>query len=102
MEVHQDCCRRYVYDGELEQQMYMLFDANKKLLATGDIYPSATQLTKGEYTVRLLLRHDSAALLDKFRALPLVRIRSLASTACLTLCTGSPWLNDRQYPRSAS
>jgi len=61
-----------VYDGELEQQMYMLFDANKKLLATGDIYPAAVQLPKGEYTLRLLLRHDSAPLLDKFRALPLV------------------------------
>ena len=68
------CCRRYVYDGELEQQMYMLFDANKKLLGTGDIYPSAVQLSKGEYTLRLLLRHDSATLLDKFRALPLVRM----------------------------
>ncbi len=66
-----------MYDGELEQQMYMLFDANKKLLATGDIYPAAVQLAKGEYTLRLLLRHDSAPLLDKFRALPLVRVHAI-------------------------
>ena len=73
------CCR-YVYDGELEQQMYMLFDANKKLLATGDIYPAAVQLAKGEYTLRLLLRHDSAPLLDKFRALPLVSMNTFMSS----------------------
>ena len=28
-----------MYDGELEAQFYMLFDANKQLLGQGDIYP---------------------------------------------------------------
>ena len=67
---------RYVYDGEMEQQMYMLFDSNRKLLGTGDIYPAAVQLSKGEYTLRLMLRHDSPQLLDKFRALPMVRLQT--------------------------
>lgn len=58
----------------MEQQMYMLFDGNKKLLATGDIYPGPQQLKKGDYVLRLLLRHDSPILLEKFRALPLVRV----------------------------
>ena len=62
-----------MYDGELEQQMYMLFDGGKKRLAVGDIYPAAQQLVKGEYTARVMLRHDSPALLEKFRAMPLVR-----------------------------
>ena len=77
---------RYVYDGEMEQQMYMLFDANRKLLGTGDIYPSAVQLTKGEYTLRLVLRHDSPQLLDKFRALPMVcpRAKQRTLTAQIT------------------
>lgn len=66
-------CGRYVYDGEMEQQMYMLFDGSKKLLAVGDIYPAPQQLAKGDYVLRLLLRHDSPALLEKFRAMPLVR-----------------------------
>lgn len=35
---YRDSCR-YVYDGELEAQFYMLFDSNKRLLGQGDIYP---------------------------------------------------------------
>lgn len=33
---------RYMYDGELEAQMYMIFDANKRLISTADIYPEAS------------------------------------------------------------
>lgn len=34
----------------------------------GDIYPEAVQLKKGEYTIRAVLRHDDAALLDRLKA----------------------------------
>lgn len=37
-------------------------------LAVGDIYPEAVQLKKGEYTVRAVLRHDDAGLLEKLKA----------------------------------
>ena len=47
--------------------MYMIFDANKRLLATGDTKPGATQLGKGEYVIRLVLRHDSPAILEKMK-----------------------------------
>ena len=39
----------------------------------GDIYPEHVQLKKGEYTVKLMLRHDSQDVLDKMTGLPLVR-----------------------------
>ena len=51
------CCR-FVYDGELEGQMTMLCDANKRLLKVSDIYPEDVQLGKGDYTIRAQLRHD--------------------------------------------
>ncbi|PRW39066.1 Tripeptidyl-peptidase 2 isoform A [Chlorella sorokiniana] len=68
---------RYVYDGELEAQMYMVFDGNKQRLAVGDIYPEPVQLKKGEYTIRVVLRHDDAGLLDKLKAMPMVVERKL-------------------------
>ena len=37
---------RYVYDGELESQTYQIFDANKKRVAFGDIYPAHADLEK--------------------------------------------------------
>ncbi|KAK9809052.1 hypothetical protein WJX72_008467 [[Myrmecia] bisecta] len=69
---------KYVYDGELEAQMFMLFDANKRQLAVGDIYPEPVQLKKGDYTIRVHLRHDDVALLEKLRGMPLVVERKLA------------------------
>lgn len=35
--------------------------------AVGDIYPEPVQLKKGEYTIRAVLRHDDAALLEKLK-----------------------------------
>ena len=49
---------RYVYDGELEGQMSMLFDSNKRLIKVSDIYPEDVQLGKGTYTIRAQLRHE--------------------------------------------
>jgi hypothetical protein len=49
---------RYVYDGELEGQMSMLFDSNKRLMKVNDIYPEEVQLGKGTYFIRAQLRHD--------------------------------------------
>ena len=49
---------RYVYDGELEGQMSMLFDSNKRLIKVSDTYPEDVQLGKGTYTIRAQLRHD--------------------------------------------
>ena len=37
----------------------------------------AVQLTKGDYTVRLFLRHDSATLLGQLKNLPMVVERQL-------------------------
>ena len=44
-------------------------------LQVGDVYPEYTQLKKGEYTVRLMLRHDSQELLEKLSGLTLVRAK---------------------------
>ena len=68
---------RYVYDGEFEGQMSMLHDANKRLIKVSDIYPEFTDLKKGDYIIRLHLRHDDAALLDKMKDVPVVVERKL-------------------------
>ena len=72
-----DAVCRYVYDGEFEGQMSMLHDTNKRLIKVSDIYPDYTDLKKGDYTIRLQLRHDDAVLLDKMKDTPVVVERKL-------------------------
>ena len=47
----------------------MLHDTNKRLIKVSDIYPDFADLKKGEYIIRLQLRHDNAVLLDKMKNL---------------------------------
>ncbi len=65
--------RRYVYDGVLESQMVMVFDAHKRLLGVTDVYPAPLEVKKGDLVLRARLRHDDASLLHRLRHLPLVR-----------------------------
>ncbi|CAK0779170.1 hypothetical protein CVIRNUC_004710 [Coccomyxa viridis] len=67
----------FVYDGEFEGQMTMLFDANKRLIKVNDIYPEDVQLAKGSYTIRAQLRHDNRAWLEKLKGLVAVVERKL-------------------------
>lgn len=55
----------------------MLFDANQRLLLTSDTYPHEVQLGKGDYTLRLLLRHDDVQLLEKLKGTCVVVRRKL-------------------------
>lgn len=55
----------------------MLHDTNKRLIKVSDIYPDYADLKKGDYTIRLQLRHDDAVLLDKMKELPVVVERKL-------------------------
>lgn len=68
---------RYVYDSVVEAEMYMVYDSNKKLLSVGDLYPEEVTLQKGDHVIRLHLRHDDPAVLERMRDLVMVVQRKL-------------------------
>jgi len=74
-----------LYEAEFESQMWMLYDANKALVATGDAHSQTffTKLEKGDYTVRLQVRHEKRELLEKISEANLVA--SFKLTNMLTL-----------------
>lgn len=56
-----------LYESEFESQMWHLYDANKAMVACGDAYSadSFVKLEKGDFVVRLQVRHEKRDMLEK-------------------------------------
>ncbi len=70
-----------LYESEMESQMWMIYDGNKRLLGCGDAYASKwnLKLEKGDYLVRAHVRHEKRDLVDKFSETPLLVTTKLSS-----------------------
>lgn len=74
-----------LYESEIESQLWMLFDANKRLVGSGDAYPSkwGLKVDKGEYTLKVHIRQEKRDILDRFTETPLLLSSKLSSAALL-------------------
>ncbi|KAF9193326.1 tripeptidyl-peptidase II Tpp2 [Haplosporangium sp. Z 767] len=78
-----------LYDSPLEVLM-IVSDVNNKVVGYGDVYIKKFKLPKGEYTLRLQLRHESEETLEKFRHLPAVFDFSLPKAQSLVVSGSWP------------
>ena len=76
--------------------MSMIHDSNKRLIQTFDTYPDFTDLKKGDYIIRLQLRHDDAALMDKMKDIPVTVERKLKEPVTVPV-----YLSNRDAVRDA-
>jgi len=74
-----------LYESELESQMWMVYDCNKRLLACGDAYSSkwSFKLEKGDYTARAHVRSEGREVVEKFTDTPLLLTTKLPSSLSL-------------------
>lgn len=59
-----------LYESLYHAQMWMLFDANRMLLGSGDAWPSGVQVSKGKLRLSLQVRHEDPAVLERLKNMP--------------------------------
>ncbi|GJQ85876.1 hypothetical protein Trydic_g15333 [Trypoxylus dichotomus] len=76
-----------LYESEFESQLWMLFDYNKQFLGCGDAYPSkySIKLSKGDYAIKMHIRHDIKGYLDKLADMPLLLNQKLPNIITLDM-----------------
>lgn len=64
---------KFLYESCYESQLWMLYDAQKQLIALGDSRPSRykVNINKGEYRLMLQVRHEKIAMLEKLADYPM-------------------------------
>lgn len=65
--LHAPVLAHVLYESIFESQLWMIFDSNKMMVGCGDAYSNKNflKLTKGDYVVKLHVRHEKRELLEK-------------------------------------
>lgn len=76
-----------LYESEFESQLFMCFDSNRRQLVCGDAYSGSTfyKLNKGEYTIKVQIRHEKKELLEKVNEATLTASFKLSSSLGLDI-----------------
>ncbi|XP_058803991.1 tripeptidyl-peptidase 2 isoform X2 [Phymastichus coffea] len=69
-----------LYENEYESQLWMIYNSNKQLIHCGDAYPTKyilPKIEKGDYTLKMQIRHEKRDLLDRLTEMPLLLVQKL-------------------------
>jgi tripeptidyl-peptidase-2 len=76
-----------LYESEFESQFWMMFDTNKMMVGCGDAYSNSNfiKLEKGDYVVKLQVRHEKKDLLEKISEATMLVNLKLSSSISLDI-----------------
>ena len=78
-----------LYDAPVSGQRIHVFDRNKQLVRTGDMYPVSFPVKKGTHHIHVELRHQNRDDLEKLKKLPLVIEQSIGAISVKMYSTRS-------------
>ena len=87
LSLHAPLFSSVLYESEFESQFWMLFDSNKMLTGSGDAYSGSNfmKLDKGDYVVKLQVRHEKKDLLEKISEAVMLVTFKLSSALSLDI-----------------
>ena len=91
-----------LYESNFLSQFFLIFDSKKKLLGSGDAWPSAVKIGKGRHVIRLQITHAAVPTLESLTDLPMLLERPLKSSITLsthTMQTSAMAGNDKNKSR---
>ena len=81
-----------LYESQLESQLVMVYDSNKRLVGCVDAYPQkwSLKLEKGDYTAKVNIRQEKKELVERFTDTPLLVSSKLSSPVSLEVYSNHP------------
>ena len=81
-----------LYESQLESQLVMVFDSNKRMVGCVDAYPHkwSLKLEKGDYIAKVNIRQEKKELVERFADRPLLVSSKLSSPVSLDVYSNHP------------
>lgn len=87
LSIHCPFLSTVLYESKFDSQMWMVFDTNKMMMASGDAFSGSNffKLEKGDYVVRMQVRHEKKDVLEKVNEATLLVNYKLGSSIAMEI-----------------
>lgn len=87
LSIHCPFLSSVLYESKFDSQMWMIYDTNKMMMASGDAFSGSNffKLEKGDYVIRMQVRHEKKDVLEKVNEVTLLVSYKLSNSIALDI-----------------